>query len=113
MFALDELHRNCKRGLPYKAIAKKIGIDMFKEDVVTVSRVLESDSSLPNLETISTPYRQSLPSPLWFIWDSELEVIKKSALLSTSAVMSQVRILNHLGEDASFKPTALYKHSEL
>ena len=104
-FALDELHRNRKRGLSYKAIAKKIGIDTSKEDVLAVSRVLESGSSLPNIETISTPYRRSLPSPLWFLWDSELEVIKKSALPSTSAVMSQsphVRILNHLGEDAGW-----------
>ena len=104
-FALDELHRNRKRGLSYKAIAKKIGIDTSKEDVLAISRVLESGGSLPSIESISTPYRRSLPSPLWFLWDSELEIIKKSALPSTSVVMSQnphVRILKHLGEDAGW-----------
>jgi hypothetical protein len=105
IFSLDELHRNRKRGLSYKAIAKKVGIDTSKEEVLAVSKVLESEGSLPSIESISTPYRRSLPTPLWFMWDSELEVIKKSALPSTSAVMSQnphVRILDHLGEDAGW-----------
>ena len=104
-FSLDELHRNRKRGLSYKAIAKKVGIDTSKEDVLVVSKVLESEDSLPSIESISTPCRRSLPPPLWFMWDSELEVIQKSTLPSTSAVMSQnphVRILKHLGEDAGW-----------
>ena len=77
-FALDELHRNRKPGLSYKAIAKKVGIDTFKEDVIAISRVLESGGSLPSIESISTPYRRSLPSPLWFLWDSEFEVMKSA-----------------------------------
>lgn len=104
-FSQDELHRNRKRSLSYKAIAKKVGIDTSKEDVLAVSRVLESDGSLLSIESISTPYRRSLPSPLWFTWDSELEIIKKSAIPTTSAVMSQnphIRILKHLGEDAGW-----------
>ena len=104
-YIVDVLHRNRKRGISYKGIAKKIGIDTSKEDVLTVCRALESDGSLPKIESISTPYRRSLPSPLWFMWDSELEVIKQSALPSTSAFMSQnphLRILNCLGEDAGW-----------
>ena len=90
--------------MSYKAITK-VGIDTAKEDVPFVSRVLECDSNLPSIESVSTPYRRSLPTPLWFVWDSELEVIKRSALPTTSVVMYQnphVRIFNQLGEDAGF-----------
>ena len=45
-------------------ITKKVGIDTSKEDVLAVFRVLESDGSLPSIESVFTPYRQSLPSPL-------------------------------------------------
>ena len=37
-------------------ITKKVGIDTSKEDVLAVFRVLESDGSLPSIESVSTPY---------------------------------------------------------
>ena len=88
-FALDELHRNRKHGLSYKAIAKKIGIDTSKEDVLAIPKVLESGGSLPSIEYISTPYRRSLPSPLWFLWDSELEIKEISITLHICSNVSK------------------------
>jgi hypothetical protein len=104
-FNADELYRNRQRGLSCKAIAKKIGVDTSKDEVVQISRVLKTGcgKKMPDIEAIKTPYKRALPTPLWYLWESELEVIEESALPSRSMIMGQnphVRIVDNLGDDS-------------
>ena len=91
VFSADELYRNRRFGLSFKAIAKKLGIGTSKEEVLQISRVLQAGcrDCLPSIEMVDTPYRRSLPTPLWYLWDSELDVIGKSALPSQADLMAQ------------------------
>ena len=104
-FSANELYRNRQRGLSCKAIAKKIGVDTSKDEVVQISRVLKAGcgKKMPDIESIKTPYKRALPTPLWYLWESELEVIEESALPSRSMIMGQnphVRIVDNLGDDS-------------
>ena len=104
-FSANELYRNRQRGLSCKAIAKKIGVDTSKDEVVQISRVLKTGcgKKMPDIESIKTPYKRVLPTPLWYLWESELEVIEESALPSRSMIMGQnphVRIVEKLGDDS-------------
>ena len=102
VFSADELYRNRQRGLSCKAIAKKIGVDTSKDEVVHISRVLKSGCG-KDIESIKTPNKRALPTPLWYLWESELEVIEDCALPSRSMLMAQnphVRIVENLGEDS-------------
>jgi hypothetical protein len=53
-FNADELYRNRQRGLSCKAIAKKIGVDTSKDEVVQISRVLKigCGKKMPDIESI-------------------------------------------------------------
>lgn len=62
-------------------------------------------SQVPDTESIKTPYKRTLPTPLWYLWDSELEVIEESALPTCSMIMAHIphaRIVANLGEDSSW-----------
>lgn len=105
VFNADELYSNRQRGLSCKAIAKRVGVDTSKDEVVQISRVLKTGcgKKMPDIESIETPYKRALPTPMWYLWDSELEVIEDCALPSRSMVMSQnphVRIVENLGDDS-------------
>ena len=106
IFTADELYRNCQRGLSCKAIAKKMGVDTSKDEVVHIGHILQSQcSEVPDIESIKTPYKRTLPTPLWYLWDSELEVIEEGALPSRSMIMAHnphARIVANLGEDSSW-----------
>ena len=107
VFSADELYRNRRLGLSFKAISKKLGIDKSKEELLQVSRVLQAGCKdcLPSIDAVDIPYRRSLPTPLWYLWDSELDIIGKSALPSQVDLMAQsphFRVLQHLGTDAGW-----------
>ena len=106
IFTADELYRNHQRGLSCKAIAKKIGVDTSKDEVIHIGCILKSQcSQIPDIESIKTPYKRTLPTPLWYLRDSELEVIGASALPSRSMIMAHnphACIVADLGEDSSW-----------
>ena len=61
---------------------QKLGIDKLKEGLLQVSRVLQAGCKdcLPSIDAVDIPYCRSLPIPLWYLWDSEVDIIGKSAL---------------------------------
>ena len=84
VFSPDELYQNRHLGLSFKTISKKLGIDKSKEELLQVSRVLQAGCKdcLPSIDAVDISYRRSLPTPLWYLWDSELDIIGESALPS-------------------------------
>ena len=123
VFSPDELYRNRHLGLSFKAIPKKLGIDKSKEELLQVSGVLQAGCKdcLSSINAVDIPYHRSLPTPLWYLWDSELDIIGKSALPSQMDLMSQsphFRVLQHLGADAgwmlqTFLDVQLVVHQEV
>lgn len=103
IFTMNKLYRNRQRGLSCKAIAKKMGVDTSKDEVNHISHILKSQcSQVPDIES---PYKYTLPTPLWYLCDSELEVIKEGALPRRSVIMAHnphARIVANLGEDSSW-----------
>ena len=79
-------------------------MDTSKDEVIYIGRVLKSQcSQVPDIEYIKTPYKRTLPTPPWSLWDSELEVIEASALPSRSMIIvhnPHARIVADLGEDS-------------
>ena len=107
IFTIDELHKSRKLGVSYKSLAKKLGIDKSKDEVLHICTLLQqsSDGTLPDVESIKTPYRRSYPTPLWFLWSSEQEIVANSVLPSEADLMSEnphIRVVKHLGEDAEW-----------
>ena len=64
-------------GLSYKQISKKLGIDPDRENVIRVYRALcdEAEEGLPSIEEIDAPSKVTPPTPLWYMFDSELEAV--------------------------------------
>jgi hypothetical protein len=53
-----------------------LGIDNTKEEVVNVFKVMkECDDTLPNIEQLESPIVKTFPSPLWILFDSEIDLI--------------------------------------
>ena len=102
-FTPEELYENRKRGLSFSSIGKKLGIDNTKEEVLNVYKVMqECDGSLPDIETMETHALKSYPTPLWFLFNSELDIIAKDAIPDDSNISTGVprRISERLGERA-------------
>ena len=79
----------------------------MKEELLQVSRVLRAGCKdcLPSIDAVDIPYCRSLPIPLWYLWDSELDIIGKAALPSQVDLMAQsphVRVLQHLGANTGW-----------
>lgn len=61
----------------------------------------ECDGSLPDIETMETHALKSYPTPLWFLFDSELDLIAKDAISEDSNITGVPRrISERLGERA-------------
>lgn len=89
-----------KIGLSYKQIGKKLGIDSHKDEVLQVYHSLGAD-----VETIKAPAKVSPPTPLWYFFDSERELIGRHILPSQmdfKSLLPQNRIVDRLGENAAF-----------
>ncbi len=80
MFTVAELYKIKRLGLLYK-IGKKIGIDPTKEEVLAVYDCFcKHDPNLNPIESIKAAAKVHPPSPLWFLFDSELDVIANTAI---------------------------------
>ena len=106
-FTYSELLKNRRMGLSYKQIGKKLGIDPSKEEVLTVYGVLHEglEGDLPSVESIKAPTRIQVPTPLWFLFDSELDLVANHAFPSEASVLQQNPqnvIVEKLGEHAGF-----------
>lgn len=87
-------------GLSYKQIGKKLGIDSHKEEVIQVYKSLGID-----IETVHAQAKVAPPTALWYLFDSEREVIKSEILPSPMHVkelLPQNRIVSRLGDNAGY-----------
>ena len=82
----EELVANRRRGLSLESIGKKTWDCAQRKDVVTVLR--KYDPSLPTIEKIQKPIVKCYPSPLWYLFDSELEVVVKESVPQSSHLLS-------------------------
>ncbi len=109
---MDELYRNRRLGLSFKGLGKKIGIDCSREEVVRIFDIARENSpgNLPNVQTMPISAKRQLPTPLWFLFSSELDEIAQHALPKRADVLStgpHVRVQERLGEDSApgcYKP---------
>ena len=98
-------------GLSYKQIGKKLGIDSHKEDVIQVFEAVGC-----NILGIKAPAKVSPPTPLWYLFESERELIKHHILPSNTDVkqlLPQDRLVERLGENAGFMLYAYLKVGEM
>ena len=76
IFSPEELIENRRRGISFSCIGKKLGIDNTKEEVVNVFKVMkECDNTLPNVEQLQSPIVKTFPTPLWILFESEINLI--------------------------------------
>lgn len=100
-----------KLGLSYKQIGRKLGIDSHKEEVLQVYKSLDID-----IEKIKAQAKVSPPTGLWYLFDSEREVIKSDILPSPTHIkelLPQNRIFSRLGNDAGYMLDMYLKVSEI
>ena len=109
-FTAEELVENRRRGISYSSIGKKLGIDNTKDEVLCVFKVMkECDDTLPDVREEEHPMVKSYPTPLWYMFNSELEIIAKECVPNVQEVLAtniQERVLSRLGERASVMLTA-------
>jgi hypothetical protein len=97
--------------LSYKQIGRKLGIDPHKEDVIQVYTALGVD-----IQQVKGLSKVTPPTPLWYLFDSEREIIKDSLLPSTSSVLQllpQDRISSRLGDNSGFLLATYLKVAEI
>ena len=107
----SEMIKQRRLGLSYKQIGRKLGIDPHKEDVIQVYTALGID-----VEQVSGPAKVTPPTPLWYLFDSEREVIKNCALPSTADILQLLpheRICNRLGDNSGFSLATYLKVAEI
>ena len=103
-FSPEELFEYRRRGISFSCIGKKLGIDNTKEEVLNVFTIMkECDASLPDISQIDKecPMVKNFPTPLWFMFDSELEILAQESVPSTQYFLQsnvQERIASRLGE---------------
>ena len=101
LITVSELLHMRKLGLSYKLIGKKLGIDCHRDEVIQVYKSLGVD----NIEKLKAPAKICPPTPMWYFFDSERELIKSSILPSPVDIKEhnpQSRIVSRLGENAGF-----------
>lgn len=105
-FSAQELIENRRRGISYSSIGKKLGIDNTKEEVLSVFSVMkEMDSTLPDVSDVDRdcPMVKSYPTPLWFFFNSELDIIARESIPVAQHFLQtnvQERVASRLGEKA-------------
>ena len=109
--ARSELIEQRRLGLSYKQIGRKLGIDPHKEDVIQVYTALGID-----VQKVAGPSKVTPRTPLWYLFDSEREIIKDCILPSTSDILQllpQERISSRLGEHSGFLLATYLKVAEI
>ena len=116
-FSPEELIENRRRGISYSCIGKKLGIDNTKEEVVNVFKVMkECDDSLPSVDQLESPIVKAFPTPLWILFDSEIDLLVSECTPSIQHVIAsavQERVFSRLGERASEMLTTYIEVNEV
>lgn len=105
-FSAQELIENRRRGISFSSIGKKLGIDNTKEEVLSVFSVMkEMDSTLSDVGDIDRdcPMVKSYPTPFWYFFNSELDIIAKESIPVAQHFLQtnvQERVASRLGEKA-------------
>ena len=103
---VEELLSNRRRGLSYASIGRKLGIDPSKEEVLHVFKVLKDDAGTPDIEGVPVAAVKQYPTPLWYLWNSELNIIADHAIPSSEAILCKglpARTVSRLGDEACLK----------
>lgn len=107
VISAEELLENCRGGMSYASISKKLGIDPSKEEVLSVFKILkEVGDDFLDVESEDIIVPKQYPTPLWFMWNSELDVIAQASVPDVNDILSSSissRIIERLGEDAADK----------
>jgi len=115
--SVEELLENRRRGMSYASIGRKLGIDPSKDEVLNVYRAIkEVDSDTPDIEKEDVTVLKHYPTPLWFLWRSEADIIAKECIPNLDSILCMgisSRIVTRLGEDASTKLAAFVEVSEI
>ena len=75
-FSPEELIANRKHGVSFSCIGKKLGIDNTKGEVLNMFTVMkECDNTLPDMKKVQSPALRSYLTPLWYLFDSELDIL--------------------------------------
>ena len=101
-FSPEELIANRKRGISFSCIGKKLGIDNTKGEVLNVFTVMkECDGTLPDVQEVQTPSLRNYPTPLWYLFDSELDIIARESVPDIKKILAtsvQEKVASRLGE---------------
>ena len=93
-------------GLSFKSIGKKLGIDTSKDDVISVFDILKAESGSdhpPLSHIVPKAHFKQPPSPLWMLFDSEIEQITQNALPNGVDLLQlgpHHKVLSRLGDNA-------------
>ena len=103
-FTISEMYKMCKAGLSFKMIGKKIGIDPSREEVLGVYEVFyDHEDGLLDIEAVQAPSKINPPTPLWYMFESELDVVAANAIPDPADILShnlQQRVKERLGTHA-------------
>ena len=68
VISAEELLENCRGGMSYASISKKLGIDPSKEEVLSGFKILkEVGDDFLDVESEDIIVPKQYPTPLWFI----------------------------------------------
>ena len=115
--SVEELLENRRRGMSYVSLGKKLGIDPSKDEVLNVFRVIREvapDTPVIEGEEVTTP--KQYPTPLWYLWKSEMDIIAKECTPKLDGLLSlglSARILSRLGDNATTKLAAFIEVSDV
>ena len=115
--SVEELLENRRRGMSYASIGRKLCIDPSKDEVLNIYRAIkEAAPETPDVEKENVTVLKHYPTPLWFLWKSEADIIAKECAVSLDGILSMgisSRIVSRLGEGASTKLAAFVEVSEM
>ena len=115
--SVEELLENRRRGMSYASIGRKLGIDPSKDEVLNIYRAIkEAAPETPDVEKENVTVLKHYPTPLWFLWKSEADIIAKECAVNLDGILSMgisSRIVSRLGEGASTKLAAFVEVSKM
>ena len=106
-FSAQELIENRRRGISFSSIGKKLGIDNTKEEVLSVFSIMKQmNNNLPDVADVDRecPMVKTYPTPLWFLFNSELDIIAKESIPVAQHFLQtnvQERVASRLGDKAT------------
>jgi len=96
--------------MSYASIGRKLGTDPSKDEVLNVYRAIrEVAPETADIEAERVTVLKHYPTPLWYLWKRECDIIAKESIPSLDGLLSMgvsSCIVNRLGEDCTAKFTA-------